>query len=169
MIKMPCWCFYDMIIEYFLFQRQEFPFSSTLSHNIFNSLIWIANSKQNTNHFTKMKFSKITLAFFIASTAITTSTGLSAESIKEVVGDGCSNAIKFQSFFTTDSGDTCSTCSFCDGSHLSSLFDPKVENICIDCGAADNSCNNLEVVTNFERPWLMKFMTLTSSSMGSEK
>ena len=66
------------------------------------------------------------LGFFI-STANTTSKGLSTEGIQNVVGDGCSNSFNFRSSFITDNGSTCDTCIFCDGSHLSSLFDPKIE------------------------------------------
>ena len=116
-----------------------------------------------------MKFSKHALAFFVISTATTTSEGLSAEDIKKTVGAGCSNTVTFQSFFTKDAGDACSSCFFCNDSHLSSLFDPTVENTCINCGTAENNCKSLVVVTDFVTPWSMDFMTLTPSTMGSEK
>ena len=116
-----------------------------------------------------MKISKHALDFFVISTATTTSEGLSAEDVEKTVGAGYSKTVTFQSFFTTDEDDTCISCFFCNGSHLSVLLDPKVENTCIDCGTAENSCKNLQVVTDFATPWMMNFMTLTSSTMGSEK
>jgi len=115
-----------------------------------------------------MYYSAAIVAFFITSMAPTTSAGLSAEAIKDVIGDGCVNNIKYNSSFKTDTGDTCSTCTFCDGSDLSSLFDPTVENACVDCGVADNDCNTLEIVTEFENPWPMNFITLTSSTMNAD-
>ena len=116
-----------------------------------------------------MHFSPAIIAFFIASMAPTTSAGLSAEDMEEAVGDGCINTIKFHSSFKTDTGDTCSTCYFCNGSRLSSLFNPIIQNACVECDAADSSCNSLEVVIDFENLWLMDFIAVSASTMGSEK
>ena len=116
-----------------------------------------------------MKFSGNTLALFVISAATTTSKGSTTEDIKEAVGNGCKNSFNFRSFFITDNGSTCDTCVFCNGSRLQYLFDPKIKNLCIDCGTADNDCKSLVVVTDFGNPWLMEFMALTSSAMGSEK
>ena len=116
-----------------------------------------------------MYFSPAIISFFTASMASATSALASAEAIQEAIGDGCVNTLQFQSTFKTDAGDTCSTCNFCEGSLLSSLFNPKIKNVCIECGTADNSCNALEVVTDFENTWLMDFIALSSSNMGSEK
>merc|ERR1712232_714332 len=87
---------------------------------------------------------------------------------EEVVGDGCSNNINFTSSFHTDSGASCSTCAFCEGFHLSSIFDPKVESMCIDCTTADNECVSLKVTTAFDKAWIMKFIRLASSGLGFE-
>jgi len=115
-----------------------------------------------------MHYSAAIVALFAASMAPITSAGLTPEDIKEVVADGCVNNIKFSSSFKTNTGEACSTCTFFDGSLLSSFFDPKVENVCVDCGVADNSCTNLEIVAEFENSWLMNFIMLTSSAMPSD-
>ena len=99
-----------------------------------------------------MWFPVAIIAFFIASMVPTTSAGLSAEDMNEDIGGSCVNTIKFHSSFKTDAVDTCSTCEFCKGSLLSSLFDLQVENAHAECGVVDNFYNSLEVVTDFKNP-----------------
>ena len=123
--------------------------------------------KKNTN-FTKMKFSRNALAFFGLSTATTTSKGSSAEDIKKAVGDGCSNTVAFQSFFATESGDTCSSCFFCNGSTLRDMFIPSLARTCVSCANEDSACNRLSIVTSFQEVWKMQFNIIHSSDMESK-
>jgi len=116
-----------------------------------------------------MYYSASILAFFLASMAPTSLSALSSEGIKEAVGTGCVNSVKFHSSFLSDTGNICSECAFCDGSRLNSLLDPKVESVCIDCGAAENNCKSIEILTEFENPWMMNFVTLTSSAKSSDE
>ena len=116
-----------------------------------------------------MHYSASILAFFFASMAPTSVSALSSEGIEEAVGTGCVNSVKFHSSFSSDTGNTCSECTFCDGSRLNSLLDPKVESVCIDCGAANNTCKSIEIMTEFENPWTMDFVTLTSSTKTSDE
>jgi len=82
--------------------------------------------------------------------------------------DGCKNTIDFSIAFVTDSGDACNTCVLCEGSATNSILSHNVENVCINCNKADNSCKGLKVTTTFETEWLMKFFTLTSSGKGAQ-
>jgi len=86
----------------------------------------------------------------------------------EAYKDGCKNAIDFSIAFVTDSGDACNTCVLCEGSATNSILSHNVENVCINCNKAYNSCKGLKVTTTFETEWLMKFFTLTSSGKGAQ-
>lgn len=115
-----------------------------------------------------MKYSKATLALFLASTASTMSIDFTADALNEIVGDGCTNKFTFRSLFVTETDSSCESCVFCDGSASNSIFIPDKENTCIDCSTADNACKALKVITSFDKEWLMDFFSLSSSSMGSE-
>lgn len=89
-------------------------------------------------------------------------------SIQEKVGSDCRNEAQFSSAFTTESGEECTTCTFCDGSDLSDVFKPKSNGVCIDCTAAEDKCANFMITTAFDSAWLMKFVSLTPSSKPTE-
>jgi len=91
------------------------------------------------------------------------------EGIEGIAKGGCKNRIDFSSaFFASDSGAACDTCTFCDESTTNSVFNPHIENVCMDCSKADDACNTLQVVTKFDSSWLMNVLSLTSSGMGVE-
>lgn len=89
-------------------------------------------------------------------------------SVADAAGDGCQNHVKFSSNFVSSSGEACDTCSFCDGSSLSAVFDPDSQGACIDCAGIDNSCVEIQIMTTFDNEWEMKFISLSSSHAGSE-
>lgn len=89
------------------------------------------------------------------------------ERVEAVVGDGCKNGIDFVTSFTTET-EACDKVTFCDGSTSNSIFNPNVENVCIDFTKADEECTNFNVVTTFDNAWRMSFLSLTSSGMGAE-
>ena len=114
-----------------------------------------------------MKFSSNVLTFFIGSSLIApiSSTNLSLDKIKEAVGDGGANNIRFSSTYTNSDGSACTPCILCPGSRLSSLFDPNAKSICVDCSKATDSCSRMKVVSTFDKEWKMKFFTLVSSEV----
>jgi len=113
-----------------------------------------------------MKFSTA-LKILLTSGSLKTTTASSASTIEDAVKDGCKNSIDFESQFVTDAGDKCSTCHFCSGQKLSDVFDPK-KDICIDCNSSDNVCNTLQIITKFEKAFVMEFVSITSSNMESK-
>jgi len=90
-----------------------------------------------------------------------------SERVEGVVGDGCKNGIDFVTYFTTDSGGACDKVTFCDGSTSNSIFNPKVETVCVDF-TADDACTTFQVVTTFDNIWRMNALSLTSSGMSAE-
>merc|ERR1712194_519179 len=86
-----------------------------------------------------------------------------ADEIKRKVGDGCANSFSFISAFFTDAGSTCSTCSFCPGSALTSLFDPNTSATCVECETSENDCKEFKVFTTFDKAWRMSFFHLLTS------
>lgn len=91
-----------------------------------------------------------------------------ASSLKDMVGSGCQNSVQLSSDFTTDSGEMCTTCAFCDGSNPNDIFKPKSSGVCIDCTAVEDTCANFRVTTTFDSAWLMEFVSLTPSSKPEE-
>jgi len=87
-----------------------------------------------------------------------------SEGIEAAVGDGCKNGIDFVTSYTTDSGVACDKVTFCNGSTSNTIFDPNVENVCIDFTKADEECTNFQVLTTFDNSWRMNALSLTSSS-----
>ena len=85
--------------------------------------------------------------------------------LDEVVGSGCRNHVDFIGRFRTDAGSTCGSCSMCEGSTINSLFIPQANETCIQCSKNEDACSIFEVVASFEHAWIMKYTTLTSSSM----
>ena len=112
-----------------------------------------------------MHYSAAILSLFTASMAPTTLSSLSADVIKEAVGDGCRNHIDFKGRFRTKAGSICGSCSFCEGSTVNSLFIPQAKDTCVQCTKAEDTCSIFEVITSFENAWTMKYATLTSSAM----
>jgi len=98
----------------------------------------------------------------------TTPTPVPTLSVADAAGDGCQNHVKFSSNFVSSSGEVCDTCSFCDGSRLSAVFDPDSQGACIDCAGTDNSCVEIQIMTTFDNEWAMEFISLSSSHAGSE-
>lgn len=107
-----------------------------------------------------MKFMK-NCVFFLC--LVSSSHGMTSEEIKTEVGTGCANKALFSSSFTTEKGDVCSECSFCSGSSLTSIFNPKSSSTCIDCGSNQNDCTNFQVVVSFDEDWRMWFVSILSS------
>lgn len=89
----------------------------------------------------------------------------STQTFEGAVGDGCENSINFHSSFSRDIGDAVASCQFCKGSHLSSLFNPKIDSTCIDFSSGKDACDSLTVITSFQKSWVMEFISFTSSSM----
>lgn len=88
----------------------------------------------------------------------------SKEALHEIIKDECHNRIVFSQMFTTENGTPCTTCSFCEESKYSTIFNPMVADTCVDCGSAENTCNRIQYVTSFESEWIMTFIELLSST-----
>ena len=41
--------------------------------------------------------------------------------------------INFDILFTKDDSSECDTCKFCEGSSKKALYNPNIENVCIEC------------------------------------
>jgi len=112
-----------------------------------------------------MHYSAAIATLFTASMAPITLASLSAEDIKEAVGNGCRNHIDFKGRFRTEDGSSCGSCALCKGSAVSSLFVPQAKDTCIQCTKAEESCAVFEVIASFENAWIMKHATLTPSAL----
>jgi len=107
-----------------------------------------------------MKFMKNCVFFLCLASS---SHGMTSEEIKTEVGTGCANKALFSSSFTTEKGDLCTECSFCSGSSITSIFNPKSSSTCINCGSNQNECTNFQVITSFDEDWRMWFVSILSS------
>jgi len=72
----------------------------------------------------------------------------------------------FKVTYLTGGNSVCTGCSLCDGSKNTDLFDPKSGNdFCVRCDRSDNyDCHKIMIETKFDRAWIMRYFTLTSSS-----
>jgi len=107
-----------------------------------------------------MKFTKNCVFFLCLASS---SHGMTSEEIKTEVGTGCANKALFSSSFTTEKEELCTECSFCSGSSITSIFNPKSSSTCIDCGSNQNECTNFQVITSFDEDWRMWFVSILSS------
>ena len=76
--------------------------------------------------------------------------------VEDAAGDGCKYNEKFSSKFVASSGNSCKVCSLCEGSHLSAIFDPSSQGICIGCTGIEDSCEQFVVMTTFDNEMRIK-------------
>ena len=88
----------------------------------------------------------------------------SKEALHKIVRDECKNRIVFSQSFTTESGVPCTSCSYCEGSNTSTIFDPLVADTCVECGHAGDTCDRIKYITAFEAEWIMTFLQFLSST-----
>lgn len=89
----------------------------------------------------------------------------SLSTIEEAIGDGCRNSFSFYGRFITSERKECFSSALCEGNNFNSVFMPKKNGICVKFSEEDVDCNVLEVVTTFQEPWSMKYVTLKASDM----
>ena len=53
--------------------------------------------------------------------------------VEEVVKESCKMRINLDILFTKDDSSGCDTCKFCEGSSKKALYNPNIENVCIEC------------------------------------
>ena len=81
---------------------------------------------------------------------VSSSHGITSEEIKTEVGTGFANKALLSSSFTTEKGDTCAEHSFCQGSSLASIINPKSSRTYNDCGSNQRDCANFQVIAPFD-------------------
>lgn len=81
-------------------------------------------------------------------------------------GNGGENKAGYTVTYLTNGDGNCDGCSLCSGSSNMHLFDEKEANdFCVQCDRNDNGgCNKVRIDTSFEKAWIMRFFTLTSSN-----
>jgi len=89
----------------------------------------------------------------------------SLSTIEETIGDGCRNNFSFYGRFITSERKECFSSALCEGNNFNSLFMPKGMGLCVKFSEEEVDCNVLEVVTTFQEPWSMKYVTLQASDM----
>lgn len=92
-----------------------------------------------------------------------TSLDLSKESVEQVATGKCKTHINFDVAFTKADGSKCESCGFCEGSKVSSLYDPKAESTCIACASPEDECTTVSYTTDFDVEWTMPFFELLTS------
>ena len=87
---------------------------------------------------------------------------LSKEEIEQAVKGKCKTHINFDMHFTRDDNSECESCNFCKGSSIKSLYDPKVENVCIVYASAEDEYNRVLFITDFGIVWKLPFFEFTT-------
>ena len=84
----------------------------------------------------------------------------SKENVDKILKGACKNIIDYSMTSSTEDGSSC-TCTFCEESKLSTLFNPKATSTCLDCG---DTCTRVSYKTIFEFEWKKTFFEIFSSS-----
>ena len=90
---------------------------------------------------------------------------LGTSTMEELVGDGCRNSVSFNSRTITQDGSNCVTSTLCEDSQTSSMFVPTAKDICVAFSEDEPKCSAYELVTSFEKKWVMKHVTMRASKM----
>lgn len=114
-----------------------------------------------------MMFNRHTLVAFFSTFAFyspVVTLALTSEEIAEAVGDGGKNKFTTSVSYFSEDGVACGSCVLCSESSLMSIFDTKGPSFCVDCTSVHNPCNKVKLISVFDKDWIIKYFSLTSSN-----